>query len=174
MAEPDKRVLEPNPKVLWDAWCDDCRLIRGSIGKTYPETFHDDGRRMWGPGGFQRPMPACKRQWHARTGKANVVTLTGLDEDHDMPGDGLDAFRMMTLRSNDQFDTTVFGYDDRFRGIKGTRDALLMDCLGIDRLGLTGGAMVRVETVADDGGRRELPGLTIVDYDIPVGYVGVH
>ncbi|KMO34971.1 formate dehydrogenase [Methylobacterium tarhaniae] len=174
VAELGKRVLEPNPKVPWDDWCDDYRLIRRSIGETYPETFHDYDRRMWEPGGFQRPLPACKREWHTRTGKANFITPTGLDEDHDMPEGGRDALRMMTLRSNDQFNTTVFGYDDRFRGIKGTRDVLLMNRLDIDRLGLRDGAMVRVETVADDGVRRELPGLRIVDYDLPVGCVGAY
>ncbi|MGX7705275.1 FdhF/YdeP family oxidoreductase [Methylobacterium sp. Gmos1] len=174
VAELGKRVLEPNPRVTWDAWCDDYRLIRAAIGETYPETFYDYDRRMWEPGGFQRALPACKRQWHTKTGKANFVTPTGLDEDDDMPGDGPGVLRMMTLRSNDQFNTTVFGYDDRFRGIKGTRDVLLMNRLDIDRLGLADGAMVRVETVADDGVRRELPGLRIVAYDIPLGCVGAY
>ncbi|KMO44196.1 formate dehydrogenase [Methylobacterium tarhaniae] len=174
VAELGKRVLEPNPRVPWDAWCDDYRLIREAISKTYPETFFDYDRRMWEPGGFQRPLPACKREWHTKTGKANFITPNGLDEDRDMPEDGPDVLRMMTLRSNDQFNTTVFGYDDRFRGIKGTRDVLLMNRLDIDRLGLADGAMVRIETVADDGVRRELPGLRVVDYDLPVGCVGAY
>ncbi|KMO29817.1 formate dehydrogenase [Methylobacterium variabile] len=174
VAELGKRVLEPNPRVPWDAWCGDYRLIRDAIGETYPETFYDYDRRMWEPGGFQRPLPACKRQWHTRTGKANFIVPRSLDEDPDMPEGGHDVLRMMTLRSNDQFNTTVFGYDDRFRGIKGTRDVILMNRLDIDRLGLSDGATVRVETVADDGVRRELPGLTIVDYDIPVGCVGAY
>ena len=42
----------------------------------------------------------------------------GLDEDLDMPDVGHDSLRLMTLRCNDQFNTTVYGYDDRFRGIK--------------------------------------------------------
>lgn len=65
-------------------------------------------------------------------------------------------------------------YDDRFRGIKGTRDVLLMNRLDIDRLGLADGAMVRVETVAEDGVRRALPSLRIVDCDLPTGCVGAY
>ncbi|WP_298963275.1 FdhF/YdeP family oxidoreductase [uncultured Methylobacterium sp.] len=174
VAELGKRVLEPNPRVPWDAWSNDYRLIRAAIGETFPETFHDYDRRMWEPGGFQRVLPACKREWHTPTGRANFITPGALDEDPDMPGEEPDILRMMTLRSNDQFNTTVFGYDDRFRGIKGTRDVLLMNRTDIDRLNLEPGGMVRVETVANDGVRRELAGLTVVPYDVPIGCVGAY
>ena len=91
----------------------------------------------------------------------------------DMPG-GADTLRMMTLRSNDQFNTTVYGYDDRFRGIRGTRDVLLMNAGDIARLGMEAGGRVRVETVAGDGVERALVGLTVVEYDIPAGCVGAY
>ncbi|HMP63348.1 MAG TPA: hypothetical protein PKA17_09805, partial [Phenylobacterium sp.] len=60
--------------------------------------------------------------------------------------DAPDVFRLMTLRSNDQFNTTVYGYDDRFRGIQGTRDVLLICAADMDRLGLEAGQVVALET----------------------------
>jgi molybdopterin-dependent oxidoreductase alpha subunit len=174
VAELAKATLPANEKTPWDDWTNDYALIRKSIGETYPAIFFDYERRMWEPGGFQRPLPARHREWKTKTGKANFVTPEDLDEDPDMPGCGPDTLRMMTLRSNDQFNTTVYGYDDRFRGIKGTRDVLLMNQADIVRLGLRAGGIVRVETVSRDNILRELGGLTVVPYNIPPGCVGAY
>jgi hypothetical protein len=62
VCEIAKATLDPNPKLTWTASRDDYRLIRKSIGETYPETFYDYDRRMWMPGGFRRPLPARKRE----------------------------------------------------------------------------------------------------------------
>ncbi len=174
VAEIAKASLPPNEKTPWDAWTNDYALIRASIGETYPEIFYDYEKRMWEPGGFQRPLPARHREWKTKNKKANFITPEYLDEDPDMPSCGKDTLRMMTLRSNDQFNTTVYGYDDRFRGIKGTRDVLLMNTEDIARLGLDAGCKVRVETISPDNIPRELDGLMIVPYNIPPGCVGAY
>ncbi|WP_428488602.1 molybdopterin dinucleotide binding domain-containing protein [Rhodopila sp.] len=172
VCEMAKAALDANPKLTWDAWRDDYRLIRRSIGETYPDIFHDYDRRMWHPGGFQRPLPARNRNWKTKTGRANFITPRGLIEDADMPEVGHDTLRMITLRSNDQFNTTVYGYSDRFRGIEGTRNVVLMNQADIDRLGLVPGHVVTVRTASKDNVERKLAGLTVVAYDIPVGCVG--
>ena len=172
VCEIAKAALDANPKLTWDAWRDDYRLIRRSIGETYPDIFHDYERRMWQPGGFQRPLPARERNWKTKTGRANFITPRGLNEDADMPEVGHDTLRMITLRSNDQFNTTVYGYSDRFRGIEGTRNVVLMNQADIDRLGLAPGHVVTVRTASKDNVERKLGGLTVVAYDIPVGCVG--
>jgi anaerobic selenocysteine-containing dehydrogenase len=174
VAEIAKASLPPNANTPWDAWTNDYALIRKSISETYPEIFYDYEKRMWEPGGFQRPLPARHREWKTATKRANFITPERLDEDADMPGCGPDTLRMITLRSNDQFNTTVYGYDDRFRGIKGTRDVLLMNTGDITRLGLEAGCKVRVETISRDNILRELEGLMIVPYDIPPGCVGAY
>ena len=159
LAEIAKRVLAPNPKVTWDEWADDYRLIRAAITHTYPEIFHDYEARMWEPGGFHRPLPARERVWKTKNGKANIVTPRGLDEDLDMPEVGHDVLRLITLRSNDQFNTTVYGYSDRFRGIEGTRMVVLMNRDDIDRLGLEEGRLPRHPVRHPDRlHRRVLPG----------------
>ena len=174
VARMAKATLDPNPKVTWDEWLDDYSLIRQEISKTYPDIFHDYETRMWQPGGFHRKLPARERIWKTATGKANFITPTGLDMDPDMPATGDDVLRLTTLRSNDQFNTTVYGYDDRFRGIKGTRMVVLMNPDDIERLGLHGGDTVRMETASTDGIKREMGGWRVTPYDIPAGCVGAY
>jgi molybdopterin-dependent oxidoreductase alpha subunit len=169
-----KAILSSNPKVDWDSWCADYSRVRQAIETTYPENFSDFNTRMWRPAGFQRKIPARERQWKTKTGKANLIPPKSLREDRDMPAEGSDIFRMITLRSNDQFNTTIYGYDDRLRGIRGTRDVLLMNRNDIVRLGLTNGEDVTVATASDDGVDRTLDGLHVVTYDIPEGCVGAY
>jgi molybdopterin-dependent oxidoreductase alpha subunit len=172
LCELAKQVFEPNPRVRWDDYMTDYAEIRKEIGATLPDSFYDYERRMWEPGGFKRDMPVPRREWRTDTGRANFVTPTGLDENDDMPTVGHDVLRLMTLRSNDQFNTTVYGYDDRFRGIKNTRTVVLMNRSDIDRRGLKVGQAVTLRTVADDGIDRHLSGMIVVAYDIPIGCIG--
>jgi len=129
---------------------------------------------MWEPGGFQRPVPARKREWKTSNGRANFITPKGLDEDLDMPEAGHDTLRLITLRSNDQFNTTIYGYTDRFRGIHGTRKVVLMNQADIERRGLVPGQSVTLRTVARDNIERALGGLIVVAYDIPIGCAGAY
>ena len=166
------KVLDPNPRVRWEDYMTDYAEIRKEIGETLPESFWDYERRMWEPGGFQRDLPVKRREWRTKTGRATFVTPEGLDEDLDMPSVGHDTLRLMTLRSNDQFNTTVYGYDDRFRGINNTRKVVLMNRSDIDRMGLKVGQAVTLKTVADDGFDRKLHGMLVVAYNIPIGCIG--
>jgi molybdopterin-dependent oxidoreductase alpha subunit len=172
LCELAKKTLDPNPRVRWDDYMADYAEIRKEVSETLPDTFWDYERRMWEPGGFQRDMPVKRREWRTDTKRANLVTPKGLDEDLDMPEVGHDTLRLMTLRSNDQFNTTVYGYNDRFRGIDHTRKVVFMNRSDIDRLGLKVGQAVTLKTVANDGVDRRLPGMLVVAYDIPVGCIG--
>ncbi|HZW51976.1 MAG TPA: molybdopterin dinucleotide binding domain-containing protein, partial [Rudaea sp.] len=165
-----KATLAPNPKVPWDTWVDDYATIRDAIEATYPEQFRDYNQRMWQPGGFHRPNSARERIWKTKSGRAEFISppamvATGFT---DAPG----RFRLMTMRSNDQFNTTVYGYDDRFRGIRGTRDVVLMNADDIAQAGLHEGQMVKLVSDAGDGIAREVAGLAVVAFDIPRGCIG--
>jgi molybdopterin-dependent oxidoreductase alpha subunit len=172
ICELARKVFDPNPRVRWEDYMTDYAEIRKEIGETLPESFWDYERRMWEPGGFQRDLPAKRREWRTDTGRANFVTPKALDEDADMPEVGHDVLRLMTLRSNDQFNTTVYGYDDRFRGINNTRKVVLMNRSDIDRLGLKVGQAVTLKTFSNDGVDRQLPGMLVVAYNIPIGCIG--
>ncbi|WP_225773900.1 FdhF/YdeP family oxidoreductase [Pseudomonas sp. Marseille-Q5115] len=167
-------TLPPNPKLDWAAWRRDYRKVREAIAAVYPETFHDLEVRMAEPGGFHRPLPAAQRQWKTESGKAQFTTMPTLDTNDDVnAGEGRrDVLQLMTLRSNDQFNTTIYGYDDRFRGVKGTRKVLLMNTNDITRLGFAPGAWVKVTTAVETDVPRTVGPLQVLAYDIPAGCCG--
>ena len=78
----------------------------------------------------------------------------------------------MTMRSNDQFNTTIYGLSDRLRGIEGTRDVLLMNPDDIARAGLTEGQVVGLASDAGDGVDRQVGGLTVTPFLLPDGCIG--
>lgn len=164
-----KAATDPNPRLKWDEWTGDYALVRDLIEQTYPDDFADFNARMFEPGGFYRGNPARERIWKTGCGKAVITTppqLTSLGF-ADRPG----RYRLMTLRSNDQFNTTVYGYSDRFRGIEGTRDVVLMNPADIEEAGLVDGDTVRLVTDYDDGVDRFLGGLELIAYKLPRGTV---
>lgn len=164
-----KATLDPNPKMPWDDWIADYSRVRDLIEATYPEDFRDFNQRMNDPGGFWRGNPAHERVWKTASHRAEFTTperLNALDFE-DAPG----RYRLITLRSNDQFNTTVYGFSDRFRGIEGTRDVLLMNAQDIAAEGLESGHRVGVICDARDGVTRRVDGLELVAFDIPRGTI---
>jgi molybdopterin-dependent oxidoreductase alpha subunit len=164
--------LPPNPRVPWAEWVGNYALVRDAIEATWPDIFEGLNARMRTPGGCPRPNAARQRQWKTDSGKAHFIVPDGLDANPDTPAHGDDVLRLMTLRSDDQFNTTVYTLDDRFRGVHGTRMVLLMNAGDIARLGLAEGAIVRAQTAVDDGHPRQVRGLRVTPYDIPPGCVG--
>jgi molybdopterin-dependent oxidoreductase alpha subunit len=169
VAELAKATLPPNPRIDWDGWVADYSRIRDAIEETYPDIFARFNERMWQPGGFHRSLPARARKWGTATGKANFITPKHLSIDAETPEDRRDVLRLITLRSNGQFNTTVYSYLDRFRGVQGTRMVLFMNRNDMDRLHLAAGERVTLATAAEDGVVRELAGLSLTPYDIPEG-----
>lgn len=166
-----KALLPHAPAIDWDRWAGDYSLIREEIAAIYPEIFHDFNARMWTPGGFRRPSPASKREWKTPNGKANFKTPKSLEEDPDLPVPNPSILRLMTMRSDEQFNTTIYSLDDRFRGVFGTRRVLFMNAADIERLGFKVGDLVSALTVAQDQDRvqRSVEGLRVTEYDIPAG-----
>jgi molybdopterin-dependent oxidoreductase alpha subunit len=165
-------LLPPNLAVPWQRWAVDYASVRDAIAITFPEIFHDFNARMWQPGGFPRPIAAAQRKWKTPNGRANFVVPTDLAGDPDQAPIGGEVLRLFTLRSDNQFNTTIYGEDDRFRGIKGGRKVLLINPRDMERLGLTEGQLVEVRTVANDGVERRLAGLRLVGYNVPDGCIG--
>jgi len=169
-------ALEPNPRVPWARWIGDYSLIRDAIEATYPEIFTDFNTRMDQPGGFHRPIAARQRVWKTKTGKANFIVPEGLDENPDMAAlaNRGDVLQLITLRSNDQFNTSIYGYDDRFRGVRNSRSVLFMNADDIARLGFVDGMNVDVASEAGDGVARIVKALRVTTYDIPAGCCGAY
>ena len=165
------KALRPRAGIDWDRWIGDYGLIREEIAAVLPDIFHDFNQRMWTPGGFRRPMPAARREWKTPNGKANFKTPESFDEDPDVHVDEPDVLLLMTMRSDDQFNTTVYTLDDRFRGVFGTRRVILMNPADITRLAFEVGDIVTVSTVAHDQNEvaRSVAGLRVTSCDIPRG-----
>jgi len=102
-------------------------------------------------------------------GKANFITPPRLFPEFRVRESDANLLHLTTLRSNDQFNTTVYGYSDRFRGIDGTRLVVFMNPIDIERLGFEAGDAVKLATAISDGRERSISGLRIVSYDIPAG-----
>lgn len=166
-----KATLPPNPKVDWDRWVADYSLVRDAIEATYPDQFNNFNRRLFTPGGFPRPLGARERKWNTPNGKANFTVPESLSEPaEDPPG----IYRLMTVRADGQFNTTIYNESDRFRGIEGGRRVVLMNESDMARLDLHSGDRVVLSTAVDDGIDRRLGGLQVVPYAVPeqclVGY----
>lgn len=171
VAELAKATVPTASTVPWDDWVGDYSRVRDAIAQVYPEIFHDFNARLWEPGGFHRPIGARKREWKTNTGKANFIAPTSLLTDIDIPPEQRDVVQLMTLRSNGQFNTTVYNYDDRFRGVYGSRHVVLMHQNDIDRFDLKEGQLVALTTAVDDGVERSVAGLRVVAHDIPEGCI---
>lgn len=164
-----KATLAPNPLVPWDEWVGDYGRVRDAIEATWPDVFRDFNTRFRQPGGFQKPIAARHRQWNTANGKANFIVPDPLIANSHPAEESGQVLQLMTVRSDDQFNTTIYTLDDRFRGIYGTRQVLLMNPMDVQRLGLSEGDLVYARTAIDDGVLREVSGLRVTPYDIPSG-----
>jgi len=165
-------TVPANDKVKWNEWVDDYALIRDQIARTIPEVFHDFNARFETPGGFSRPVAARDRIWKTENKKANFIAPPTTIADPDAPSDAPGVLRLMTLRSDDQFNTTIYSLNDRFRRVHGTRMILLVNAEDLMQLGMAEGTVVTASTAVDDGVIRQVRGLTLRTYAIPRGAAG--
>jgi anaerobic selenocysteine-containing dehydrogenase len=124
---------------------------------------------MFQPGGFHRPLAARHREWKTKTGKANFIVPQSLAGNVDTPPEQRDVFQLTTIRSQGQFNTTVYSDRDRFRGVSGTRMVLFMNPADIARMGFSEGETVGLSTAIGDGVRRHVGGFLVRPYNIPEG-----
>lgn len=157
-------------KVNWLELVSDYDLIRDLIEKTLPG-FENYNERIRKPGGFRMPLPPTERIWPTPTGKAMFSLFEGVDENASGVGDNI--LRLVTLRSHDQYNTTIYAMDDRYRGVFGRRDILFMNEGDMAQLGLEHGDRVDIST-ALPGSTLRLEDITVVAYSIASGTVGAY
>jgi molybdopterin-dependent oxidoreductase alpha subunit len=158
----------PQSRVPWLHLVEDYDRIRDLIEKIYPD-FHGYNERIRKPGGFRLSLPATERVWKTSSDKAEFLIFPGLDEDPVYP----DALKLTTVRSHDQYNTTIYGMDDRYRGVFGRRDVLFMNAQDLQRLGLEHGDRVQINTALTGETQRSLT-LTAIAYDISAGSVAAY
>ncbi|KRG71479.1 FdhF/YdeP family oxidoreductase [Pseudoxanthomonas dokdonensis] len=162
----------PDSRVDWQARIDDYDLIRDDIEAVFPQ-FQDYNQRIRQPGGFRLYVGASQRDWGA-LGKARFIVAPGLRED---PPAAAELLTMTTIRSHDQYNTTIYGYNDRYRGISGRRDVVFLNAGDLQRRGLRHGDRIDVQSCApgcDGNDAYRVAGFTAVEYDIPPGSAAMY
>ncbi|KQQ21126.1 hypothetical protein ASF48_11365 [Rathayibacter sp. Leaf299] len=155
---------ENAPVADWAALREDYRLIRGHIANVVPG-FEDFEARVSTPGGFVLPHPPRdERRFETATGRARF-TANPLEYPRVPEG----RLLLQTLRSHDQFNTTIYGRDDRYRGIHGGRRVVFVNASDLAALGIADGAIVDLVSEWEDGVERRAPEFRTVAYDTPRG-----
>jgi molybdopterin-dependent oxidoreductase alpha subunit len=170
-----KATLPASAPVDWDALVANYDLIRDRIEAVLPDLFRDYNARIREPGGFRLPVPSSERIWKTPSGKAQFIPFALEERDVARPDPSI--LRLTTLRSHDQFNTTIYGFKDRYRGVFGRRDVLFMNSRDIERLNLEPGGRADVWAVrqpAAPKAPRVLRGLTVIDYPFAEGSCGAY
>jgi molybdopterin-dependent oxidoreductase alpha subunit len=154
----------PESNTPWQAYVEDYDRIRDTMAQVL-DGFEDFNARARQPHGFRLRQLARERVFVIPSGRAEF-SLAPLPDDVD-PGDG--RLMLTTVRSHDQFNTTIYSNDDRYRGLKGLRTVVFMNENDMRDRGLDEFDLVDVTSFTKDGSRRIVHGYRAVRYDIPPG-----
>ncbi|WP_052430503.1 FdhF/YdeP family oxidoreductase [Hymenobacter sp. DG25B] len=151
----------------WVAMTENYDVIRDHISRVIPgfENFNEKLRR---PGGFYLPNGPRERKFTTKNGMANFTT-TELEKHHLEP----DQLVLMTVRSHDQFNTTIYEYNDRYRGIHGERRVLFMNEQDMADRSIKAKDLIDI-TSHFEGEKRTVEKFVAVPYDIPKGNVSAY
>jgi len=157
-------VLGDRYDLPWQDFRSDYTEIRRRIARVVPGCAAYD-EKVDQPGGFVLPHPPRdSRTFTTEPGKA-IFTVSPLDVLHVPEG----RLLMQTLRSHDQFNTTIYGLDDRYRGVSGGRRVVFVHPDDITALGLHEDQVVNLVSEWSDGSERHADGFRVVAYDQPRG-----
>lgn len=151
----------------WDKWVGDYDRIRDLIEEVIPG-FDNYNQRVRNGSGFYLPNPARSRAFRKGDSKAHFTQVNIPKNDLE---DG--EYILMTLRSHDQYNTTIYGLDDRYRGIKGSREIIMINREDMKAAGLSASDKVDV-TSYFNGETREVKAFKLVPYDIPRGSLAAY
>ncbi|AUX38448.1 MULTISPECIES: FdhF/YdeP family oxidoreductase [Sorangium] len=162
-----RATLGARSRVPWEALTADYDRIRDLIERTI-DGFDDFNARVKDPRGFALPNAAARREFRTATGKANFLV-------HPLPRHELEPgeLLMMTIRSHDQYNTTIYGLDDRYRGVRGGRRVVFMNAEDAAERGLAQGDLVDITSRFSDG-ERAARAFRVVLYTIPRGNVAAY
>ncbi|MEV0096113.1 FdhF/YdeP family oxidoreductase [Streptomyces sp. NPDC050738] len=159
VARMARAVLGSASDINWEEFEKDYATIRDRIARVVPG-FEDFNTRVAAPGGFELPHgPRDERRFPTHTGKAN---FTAAPVEYPALPEG--RLLLQTLRSHDQYNTTIYGLDDRYRGIKGGRRIVMVNPEDAAQLGLADGSYTDLVSEWKDGVERRAPGFRVVHY----------
>ncbi|MDP3855486.1 FdhF/YdeP family oxidoreductase [Phenylobacterium sp.] len=167
-----RATFGPDDPVDWEGLCGDYDAVRDLIEAVLPELFTDYNQKIREPGGFRLPVPSSERIWTTPSGKANF--LVARTEGQDPRRGEADVLLLTTLRSHDQYNTTIYGSDDRYRGVFGRRDVVFVHPDDLAARGLSSGDPIDLAAAFDADGSRVVRGFTAVARDLPRGCVAAY
>ncbi|MGU3575866.1 FdhF/YdeP family oxidoreductase [Brucellaceae bacterium C25G] len=157
--------------VNWLELADDYDLIRDHIERVLPD-FHDYNKRVRVPRGFHLRNTASEREWNTPASKATfwsgaIPEAVEHQKARGVPG----QYVLQTFRSHDQYNTTIYGMDDRYRGVYGERHVVFVNPADMAEIGVEAGDRADIIGQFDDGIVRVAENFRFVPYDIPRGCV---
>lgn len=162
--------------IDWNWAIQDYERIRDLISETIPG-FTDFNQKLRNPGGFHLVNSAAERKWNTPSGKAQFsdspLPKQLINEAVLEQGNKPDLI-LQTMRSHDQYNTTLYGLNDRYRGVFGMREVLFVNEDDIAKLGFKNGDKVDMVSLWEDGVTRKVQGFTLVAYDIPRGQAAAY
>jgi len=171
-----KATLGEHNPVDWQSLADDYSRIRDLIEKVIPG-FENFNQRLDAPGGFYLGNSARDNNWQTPGGKAQIKTNSLPQSVIPLDTKALTkkpVFVLQTMRSHDQYNTTVYGYDDRYRGIFGERNVVFLNPEDIAEQGLKGGDLIDVESLWTDDVKRQITGFKVIPFTIPKGNIAAY
>lgn len=160
----------------WHWLVEDYARIRELIEATIPG-FADFNAKLKQPGGFYLGNAAARRTWNTASGRAQFkhhpLPLDLVPAEASRDGQTPDLI-LQTLRSHDQYNTTLYGLNDRYRGVKGMREVVFVNPSDLQRLGFENGEVVDLISLWDDGIERKVRGFTLLAYDTPLGQAAAY
>jgi molybdopterin-dependent oxidoreductase alpha subunit len=161
-----RATLGDRSVVDWEAFVADYDRIRDAIEDVFP-IFQGYNARIRVPGGFHLTSTARERIWMTPSGKANFLLFEGLGED--TCESDPEMLWLSTIRSHDQYNTTLYSMSDRYRGVYGQRDVVFLNELEMKKRGLAEGDRVDLITLSTDGMERSVHNFRVVGYSFPNG-----
>jgi len=158
------RATFPASKTPWESYVENYDRIRDVMAQVL-DGFEDFNERVRHPHGFRITQAARERGFSTPSGRAEFSTAA-LPVDTD-PGEG--RLMLATLRSHDQFNTTIYSNDDRYRGLKGLRTVIFMNEQDMRDRGLDEFDLIDITSISSDGSRRSVYGYRAVRYEVPQG-----
>ncbi|MBE1577728.1 FdhF/YdeP family oxidoreductase [Amycolatopsis roodepoortensis] len=157
------RATLPDSATPWEDYVGDYDRIRDTMSRAL-DGFEDFNERVRQPLGFRLHQAARERVFHTPSGRAEFSTADVPDV---VPAPG--TLALGTMRSHDQWNTTIYSDNDRYRGIKNLRTLIFLNAADMRDRGLSEFDPVDITSTAKDGTTRSLKGYLAVPYDIPPG-----
>ncbi|GAA1228812.1 FdhF/YdeP family oxidoreductase [Prauserella halophila] len=158
------RATLPASATPWEWYVEDYDRIRDVMARVLPG-FEDFNTRVRRPSGFRIPQPARERTFHTRSGAAEFCHA----QLPDVIPESADVLVLQTMRSHDQWNTTIYSNNDRYRGVRNLRELIFMNADDMHARGIDEGSPVDITATSKDGSQRSLHEYRAIAYDLPRG-----